>query len=189
MNINDLLAEKKITQYRLSKISGVPFSTISDICTEKARIEKCSAETVYKLAKALGVAMESLVLDSMECRPNFEIYKSSVCHQVRIMRDINFIIHMLESDTIRKLYQKKWYPESLYLLAMVDYLSRENGLPVCSVWNDLRVARLREPLYPASVLTMCAALESDEPKMMSRSEAIPEFIRFNIVESEVRDVV
>ena len=123
-----------------------------------------------------------------EYRTNFEIYKSNICHLVKDMGDIDFIIYTLESNEIRTLYQKKWYPESLYLLAMVDYLSRENGLPACAEYDDIRNSRLKETIYPAGILTMCAALKSDEPKTTSLSEAIPEFIRFNIVESEVRNV-
>ena len=55
MRINNLLAQQKMSKYRLSKTSGVPYATVSDICSGKARMEKCSAETLYRLAKALGV--------------------------------------------------------------------------------------------------------------------------------------
>lgn len=44
------------------------------------------------------------------------------------MGDIDFIINTLEKDTIRSLYKKRWYPESLYLLGMIDYLSKINDL-------------------------------------------------------------
>ena len=123
-----------------------------------------------------------------EHRAAFETFKSNICHSVKDMGDIEFIIETLEANRIRTLYQKQWYPESLYLLAMVDYLSRENDLPVCSDYDDIRATRLREPIYPSGILTMCAALKSDEPKKESLNEAIPEFMRFNIVESEVRNV-
>lgn len=188
MYINNLLDEKNITKYRLSKLSGVPQTTIIDICSGKAKIEKCSADTLYKIAKTLAVSMETLIETAMEYRAEFETYKSNICHLVKDMGDIDFIIDTLESNKIRKLYQKQWYPESLYLLAMVDYISRENDLPACSEYDDIRSSRLRETLYPASILTMCAAFNSDEPKMNSLREAIPEFMRFNIVESEVRNV-
>ena len=188
MDINELLKQKGLTKYQLSKLSGVPFATISDISTGKSRIEKCAAETVYKLAVTLGITIEDLIADRMERRGSFETYKSNVCHMVKDMGDLDFIIDTLESGRIRKLFDRKWYPESLYLLAMVDYLSRENGLPVCADYSDIRAARLKEPIYPAGILTMCVAFESEEPKEKSRSEAIPEFMRFNIVESEVRDV-
>ena len=188
MNINDLLKQKNITKYQLSKKSGVPYTTINDICHEKVTIPKCSAATVYKLSKVLDIPMESFVADSMEYRQSFETYKSNICHMVKDMGDIDFIIDTLESDKIRKLYQKRWYPESLYLLAMVDYLSRENDLPICNEYNEIRSARLREPIYPSSVIAMSAFSHSDQPKKNSYAQAIPEFIRFNIVESEVRNV-
>jgi len=188
MQINRLLKQKKMTKYRLSKASGVPQTTIVDICSGKTKIEKCSADTLYRLAKVLGVSMESLIMDSMEYRAEFEVFKSNVCHLVKDMGDMDFIIDTLETDRIRTLYQKCWYPESLYLLAMIDYLSRVNGLPVCSEYNDLRRARLPETVFPASVVAMSAAARSDKPKSDSLNAAIPEFMRFNIVESEVRNV-
>jgi DNA-binding Xre family transcriptional regulator len=188
MNINDILEEKNITKYQLSKISGVPFATISDISTGKAKIEKCSANTLYKLSKALNVTMEDLVTDSMEYRQSFEVFKSNVCHMVHDMGDMDFIIDTLESDKILKLYRKRWYPECLYLLAMVDYLSCENDLPVCEEYGDIRKARLREPVFPASVIAMCSVSKSEHPKQEIFERAIPEFRRFNIVESEVRNV-
>jgi DNA-binding Xre family transcriptional regulator len=189
MNINDLLEQKQMSKYKLSKVSGVPFTTVSEITTGKTKIKNCTGENLYRLAKALDVTVEDLLSDSMEYRPSFEIFKSNVCHRVHDMGDMDFIIDTLETDRIRKLYQKRWYPESLYLLAMVDYLSRENDLPLCNAYNDLRTARLKEPFYPAGILTLCAAFKSDKPKEESLREAIPEFRRFNIVESEVRNVL
>jgi hypothetical protein len=132
--------------------------------------------------------METLLADAMEYRPGFETYKSNICHQVREKSDLDFIIETLESGKIRELYNKQWYPECLYLLAMVDYLSNENDLPLCSEYADIRRTRLSEVIYPAGVLTLCAAFKSNAPKSESLVEAIPEFKRFNIIESEVRNV-
>jgi len=188
MNINTLLDKKGMTKYRLAKTSGVPQTTVIDICSGKAKIENCSGETIYKLAKTLGVSMESLVSDSMEHRPGFETFKSNVCHSVKDMGDLDFLISTLETGKIRELYERKWYAESLYLLAMADYLSRENGFPLCAEYNDIRQAKLLKTVYPSGVLAMCAAYKSDEPKSESLREAIPEFLRHNIVEAEVRNV-
>ena len=58
MNINELLLQKNITKYKLSKISGVSFTTISEITTNKSKIINCAAGTLYRLAKALNVSME-----------------------------------------------------------------------------------------------------------------------------------
>lgn len=188
MNINALLRQRNMTKYQLSKKAGVPFATISDITTGKAKVEKCAAGTLYKLSKALGVTMEDLLMDRMEYRQSFEAFKSNVCHRVKDAGDMDFIIETLQSDEIRRLYQKGWYPESLYLLAMVDYLCRENGLPFCAEYSDIRKAKLREPIYPAGILTLAYAVHSDAPKKESYAHAIPEFKRFNIIESEVRNV-
>ena len=59
MTVSELMNEKKITKYRLSKDSGVPYTTVNDICSGKAQLEKCSAETVYRISKTLGVTMKA----------------------------------------------------------------------------------------------------------------------------------
>lgn len=61
MNLNELLNKRQISMYRLSKTSGVPQSTIMDICNKKTRISKCTGETLYKIAKALDVSIETLI--------------------------------------------------------------------------------------------------------------------------------
>ena len=60
MIIDDLLRRRGMTKYRLAVEAGIPHATLSDLCNGKTKLEKCSAETVYKLAKALGVSMETL---------------------------------------------------------------------------------------------------------------------------------
>jgi len=61
MIIEELIAKRKFTKYRLAVQAGIPHATLSDICSGKTKIEKCSAETVYKLAKVLKVPMEFLI--------------------------------------------------------------------------------------------------------------------------------
>lgn len=187
----DLLKERNITSYALSQKSGVPYTTISDICSGKSKIQNCKSETVYKLAQALDVSMESLVLLGIRQnqRESFEIFKSNVCHRVKDAGDLSFIIETLESDRIRQLFDQKWYPEAFYLLAMLDYLSRENNIPLCTNYDDIRTKKLPRPVYPVSVLMMSEALHTDRYKKESMVESIPEFKRFNIIESEVRNIV
>jgi transcriptional regulator with XRE-family HTH domain len=72
MNINTLLEQKSLTKYRLAKLSGVSQTTVIDICNGKTRIEKCPGDTLYKLAKALDVPMETLISDAMARRQGFE---------------------------------------------------------------------------------------------------------------------
>lgn len=189
MTIKKLMEMKNISQYRLSKNCNIPYTTINDICSGKAQIEKCSAITIYRIAKELGVSMESLIEPYVEERGNFEIFKSNVCHKLKELGDIDFVIELLENDSIGKYYRKEWYPECLYLLAMLDYISGENQIPYCSQYDELRRIKLKEPLFPASVLVVAKVTRDESIKMQSIKEAIPEFIRFNIVESEVRNVI
>ena len=66
MSINEILIQTGMTKYRLQKLSGVPHATLNDLCSGKTRIEKCSGETLYRLAKVLGVSMEMLFDGTME---------------------------------------------------------------------------------------------------------------------------
>lgn len=122
-------------------------------------------------------------------RNPFEVFKNTVCHYVKDMGDLDFITAILESDEICKLYKKGWYPETLYLLAMLDYLSRINDIPICTRYNDLRKSKLERPVYPVGVLLYSEVLHSDEPLRIAEETAIPEFRQFNLIESDVRNVV
>lgn len=193
MIINELLAKNNITPYRLSKISGVAYTTLNDIISGKTKLEKCSAGTVYHLAQALKVSMEDLLgavnETSIKSRQNFETFKSNVQHRVKDNGDINFVIETIESDVIRKYFDMRWYPEALYLLAMVDYLSRENKLPLYQNYNDIRSAKLRSPIFPSSINAMAVAENNEQIKTKAIKHAIPEFLKFNIIESEIHNVV
>lgn len=61
MIIDSLLKKRNMTKYRLAVDAGIPHATLNDICSGKTKLEKCFAETVYKLAGALGVSMEMLI--------------------------------------------------------------------------------------------------------------------------------
>ena len=189
MMIQDAMKKKNMSVYKLSKTSTVPYATCNDIVNGKARLEKCSAETVYKIARALNISMESLLAPYFVKRSSFENFKSTVCHRVKEMGDIDFIIDTLESGDIRTYFERKWYAESLYLLAMVDYLSRLNDIPLSDEYDDIRRCRLEKTSYPASVLALAAASKTDDALKEAEAAAIPEFKRFNIIECEVRNVI
>ena len=192
MIINDLLEKENMSKYRLSKESGVAMTTITDICSGKTDLDKCTAGTLYKIAKVLGVTVDSILennrTDKVDYRCSFETFKSNTCHRVKDMGDIDFIIETLKTNEIRKLYERRWYGEALYLLAMIDYLSRMNGLPLCTNYNDIRSQKLEKPYFPAGVTVSYAATGDESIKEKALANAIPEFMRFNIVEGEVRNV-
>ena len=187
--INELLKKENISRYQLSKDSNIPYSTLKDICNGKTTLNKCSAETVYRLAKNLNVTMESLLEPFVEKRPSFELFKSNVCHLLSSLGDIDFLIYILENDDIRNYYERKWYSESFYLLAMIDYISRLNNISICEEYDDTRSKKLKDIIYPASIIALSKITKSDNAKKLAIKNAIPEFLKYNIVESEVRNVI
>lgn len=82
--IQEVLRKNGISIYQLAKNSGVPYSTVNDICNGKTRLEKCGADTVYKLSKALDVTMETLLEPYMKERISFEL-----CHQVKSLGTVS----------------------------------------------------------------------------------------------------
>lgn len=125
----------------------------------------------------------------MEKRCDFELFKSNVCHWLKEEGDIDFLIQVLESDLIRKYYNRKWYLESFYLLGMLDYISRINDVPMCSEYDDLRQQRMQKIVYPVGVLLTARVLRDESIKEQALKEAIPEILKFNIVESDIRNVI
>ena len=174
--------------YQCAKLSGIPYTTLSEVVRGKTRIAKCSAETVYRLSRVLNISMEELMKDSFEERPDFEVFKSNICHLIKDTDELDFILNALQKDDIRRYWKKRWYAEAFYILAAVDYLSRINGIPLCTKYDDIRSQSLKEPLYSRDV-AMTAKLAPDLDILeQSKREAIPEFLRFNIIESEIANV-
>ena len=189
MTLENILEKMEISKYRLAKESDVPYTTISDICSGRSQLEKCSAETIYRLSKALNISMEELIEPYLQKRGSFETFKSNVCHRLKELGDVEFVIEVLEKKYIEEYYEKKWYRESLYMLAMLDYISRENSIPLCTKYERLRKAKMEKPIFPASIIALAEATNDPDVKEEALKAAIPEFKRFNIIESEIRNVV
>ena len=43
MMVRELMEKKGITTYRLSKNSGIPYTTVNDICNDKVSLAKCNS--------------------------------------------------------------------------------------------------------------------------------------------------
>lgn len=78
MTLQKLIDNKKYTIYRFSKESGVPKTTLLDLCSGKTSIHRSQAITIKKIANTLGVSMEYLMnledsnKDYLECNiPDF----------------------------------------------------------------------------------------------------------------------
>jgi len=69
MNLQEYIDSRNMTKYHLSQLSGVPKTTVIDICSGKSSLQKCSARTVQQLARALDCTMEYIMsLDETDAR-------------------------------------------------------------------------------------------------------------------------
>lgn len=66
MDFQTYLDTRGISKYRLSKLSGVPKTTVMDICSGKSSLQKCSAGTIWRLAKALQCTMEEIINEALK---------------------------------------------------------------------------------------------------------------------------
>ncbi len=118
-------------------------------------------------------------------RDSFDNFKNNICHLVKNTGELNFIKEVLYSNEPQILYEKEWFAECLYLVAMTDYLSRKNNIPIYNGYDSLRAHKLNEPLYPSSIY-MLYLLTNDKTVLDdSFNSSIPEFKRFNIVENNI----
>ncbi len=186
--ISHYLEQNNMTKYQLSKKSRLPYSTICDICNEKTPLNRCSADTIYKLSLATGISCDNMIAAACEKKESFDLFKSNVCHEVKRKGEVGFMIEILESGVIRDYFVQVRQKESLYLLGMLDYLSRKNEVPICSDYDDLRHYRFAEPIYPSGLLVRAEITQDESVKEEAIRNAIPEFMRFNIVENEIENV-
>lgn len=139
----------------------------------------------YTVAEVRAMEMQK---ELSENRCAFETFKSAVCHEVKRHGDLNYLLNSIQKDIVNYYWNKQWYFEAFYTLAMLDYLCRVNGLPVCTDYDNIRNCSLKEPVYPRDV-DFCASLSTAlDSRNECEKQAIPEFKRFNIMECDVRNV-
>jgi DNA-binding Xre family transcriptional regulator len=66
MTIMELLKEKGLSRYSLSKYSGIPWATLSDLCSGKTSLNRCTGQTLSKLSEALDLSIEEILELSAE---------------------------------------------------------------------------------------------------------------------------
>lgn len=194
MTIKQQLKKLNLSIYACAKRSGIPYSTLNDIVNGKTLIENCAASIAVKLAHTLNLTVEELLIrfsskvGQLEYRPDFSLFKSHVCHDVRREGNLDFIIKTLDSNSIHLYWERGWFAEAFYLLAMVDYLSRISDIPPCSDFDEIRGYKLARPLYPRGAVLTDLISPQLSKKEVCLKDTIPEFMRFNIVEGDVHNV-
>ena len=188
MDFTYLLDDKNMTIYECSKRSGIPYSTLSDIMHGTTPAENMKFRTAYYLSRTLGITMEELYEQTrIPLRSSLETFKNQIRHDVKRLGDVDFINSVIRNKSVDKYWHLEWYFEAFYLLAMVDYLCRVNNIKSDNRYDQIRTYKLPEIAYPSDIVLASALSPDLDVREQAVKNSIPEFMRFNIVEKEVRD--
>ncbi|MBE6143537.1 MAG: helix-turn-helix transcriptional regulator [Erysipelotrichaceae bacterium] len=189
-----ILKEKNISLYSLEKKSDISHSTLSDIYNEKINIDKCSILTMKKIASSLKMSIEELYdflaykkLDYFAFNRDFDLYKSEICHDYRRLKDSEFLKKYLINKEIEKLVIDKEYVKAFYLLSFVDYICLKNDLPLANKYDKLRKQKLDKIYVSESIFLLLLNKKITVSQIFN--ECNKEFLKHNIIESEVENVI
>lgn len=119
---------------------------------------------------------------------NFDIFRSNVCHLLHNRGDIEFINIIMSEGLVTQFLAHGDIAWGLYMLAMLDYVSRENDIPICKEYEPFRSIQLEELYIPFGIYLSKKLLGDSKIFDEAYKIAIPEFLRHNIMEGDVRNV-
>lgn len=187
-----MLKEQGISQKELAKRLNIAESTLC----KKMKFDNWRENDLRHIAEVCGCKYECKFFVEQENasvhqfkKIDFDVFKSNICHDLKSAGDIAFIQQTLNEKKIDKYFIQKQYPESLYLLAMVDYLCRINNIAKPAKYNSMRKIRLKKRLLPKSIMFLQMFSTNKNITQDAIDNAIPEFKRFNIIESDIRNVI
>lgn len=130
----------------------------------------------------------------LQKRMDFDLFKSEICHIYKNLGTYNFISEIVTDDWIGYFWEKQWFSESFYTLAMLDYLSDVNNTPYLKKYNNYRCLKLAEPLYPLDIIYLDKLNKNNNEKELaikecSESKCGKHFLKYNIIERSITDVI
>lgn len=187
--LQDLLKQNNLTVHQCSKKAGIPYMTLLELVHGKTSLLRCNTRTAYRLSLALNINMEDLIEPYAKWEidtESWDNYKSALQHMLKNMGDKPFILDAVKNKVPFYYCQQKKIKECLYLVAMIDYLCRVNHIKLYAGFEPFRSMKLEDPKYPTDILLIDALGVMD--KSESLKYAIPEFLRHNIIEGDIRNV-
>ena len=192
--LRSVLIDKNISLYQLEKASHISHATLNDIYNERSNIDNCSILVMSKIAASLNMDIDDLYkkltyrdLSLFTYNEDFDLFKSDTLQRLKREKEEDFIKRMATTDVINNYYQNKKYKEALYLLALLDYLSKKNSLPLLKQYDYLRDYKL-DKVYVSKSLYLLLAYKSTTVTSIYK-ECIKEFLKYNIVEAEIDNVI
>ena len=187
MNFKHYLENKNITIYKLSKETGVPYSTLLDLANEKTVFSNISLDHAIKIADYLKLDCKALLKFNNFSKDEFRIFRGNLLHELKRRNPINFSNFVIQKRYIDYYMKNGAYEEGLYLLALIDYISRINDMPTYTKrYNNYRKAKLAKPFFVGSSLIGFDSIEEAETKL--NIKVIPEFKKYNIIEEDVFNI-
>lgn len=123
---------------------------------------------------------------NMYTSQDFEVFKGNVYVRIQENGPLDFISKILVSNVIEEYWNDQNTLYAIYLLAMVDYLSKMNGVPLYSKYDYMRKYKLKDRIYPLSITISAKIDNKSEEEYID--DAIPEFLKYNIVEGDTFNV-
>ena len=204
MYLMNLMNMNCMTRADLSRISGVPDSTLRDILSGKAQIDHCEAATIYSIADALGTSVED-ILDHYweECLS--EVDEECEREAIHDEHTLALFYHLVDvtvkarhdeddravadcfnsSSLIDRFFYEGCYRSAFFLLGLTDYLNRKLELKTDPRFDAYRVFCLDRPVYSLSTLEEYDDSDAlDNARAYAEAYAIPELAAFNIFMTE-----
>lgn len=174
MNIKEYLRENHISVREMSVITSIPYSTLNDIVNRRVNLEECQYRTLKKIAAFLKISIEELVYENED----FQTFRNKLHHDLKSCGEVEVILEILEKRKIDYYLLHEDMLKAMYLLSLVDYLSKQNEVPLCKEYAELRKQSLKEPYYVGDQIDNC-----------NYEDCIQEFVKHNIYEGELYDAV
>ena len=184
MFLEDLLQYEELTLYQLSNLAHVPYSTLADIKSGKAQIQNCSVKVAKSIADVFGLTINEL-LDYAE---PFEVFRCNTLHSLKYAGEEALLYKILSSRLIDYYYRIHCHSKCLYLLALVDYLCEKCGIERITNYEPLRKLKLASPLISSDLQFLKKRLSEEQFSELMEA-AMPEFMKYNIVEDDLYNVV
>lgn len=115
---------------------------------------------------------------------NRDTFRSEIGHLLKEKGNIGFVKEILIRNPITLCINQNEKFKALYLLAMLDYLTKRNNYPICPVFDNIRKEKMEHMVYPGIV----GVLPSANIKQWCDDNAIEEFVKYNICEGDIYDV-
>ena len=114
------------------------------------------------------------------------LLESDTLHVLKTMGDERFIKHVVEKQLVFQYWKADRQAEAMYLVALVDYLCRIHKIERYKGFDSIRQYKLQKLLYPLGA-ELAETIGVDMKETLLKY-AIPEFLHYNIVEGDIRNV-